>query len=579
MIATLRNKELLARVSRLPLAKPQILERSGNGEVRKNPKISFVMTHVSVCGGVKIILEHANRLNKQGWDVCIISHFPKPDWYPITADYKQVPFGIDLAQGIPMCDVIIATYWDHIQACIETGIAPVVYFEQGDEHLFHPERLSDELRTFVETQMKLPKFIMTVSNQASSLIKQNFGRESVVIPNAINHSIFKPREDMEGVASKEKYILMMGNEDLSFKGIHNIVKAFEKVKAVYPDLKLFWINPKMPSLEWGNLADEVFVNPSQEVIAALFRDALVYVSASEYESFSLPVLEAMATGCPVISTRNSGVLEYGEHEKNLILTQIGDLEELITKIILVIESPSLRRRLSFNGMKTAKKYNWDKVTLDLMNYLQLVSTYNVRKSCTTDWEIMIDEQRFFTDEDLQKFRSALNIVSDDTIYVPVIYNWLEGHPIARWEVAARRVARNNDSFIKVYSLLSNDKVSLDSIYLGEGIGLVTEQEYEKALQYFVKTYPDVEESWKLICTKWIVLCLIELERDKEASQILVDSHKLYPYAVDLHYLNLQINLLNGNENVSNLKKLIRFIGEGLDQHEWFFDLYKKVENY
>ena len=39
------------------------------------------MTWTSVCGGSKIILEHANYLVDRGHKITIISHFPKPDWF------------------------------------------------------------------------------------------------------------------------------------------------------------------------------------------------------------------------------------------------------------------------------------------------------------------------------------------------------------------------------------------------------------------------------------------------------------------------------------------------------------------
>src|SRR5690606_29024254 len=219
-----------------------------------------------------------------------VSHFPKPDWYPIQVEYRQIPFGIELAQGVPICDVIVATYWDHIQACIETGIAPVVYFEQGDEHLFHIERLSAEMQLFVKKQMQLPAFIMTVSHQASSALEENFGRNSVVIPNAIDHGTFKQKDNTRD-KTEDPYILMMGNENITFKGIPRIISAFKRVKSAYPNLRLYWINPKQPDNTWLNAVDQVYVNPPQTQIAELFQNAFMFVSASEFESFSLPVLE------------------------------------------------------------------------------------------------------------------------------------------------------------------------------------------------------------------------------------------------------------------------------------------------
>lgn len=84
----------------------------------------------------------------------IVAHYVKPAWFPIEADYIQVPFDLELTKGIPDCDLIVATYWDHIQPCIETGIAPVVYFEQGDFHLFDYEKMNQTLKNYIQKQFQ-----------------------------------------------------------------------------------------------------------------------------------------------------------------------------------------------------------------------------------------------------------------------------------------------------------------------------------------------------------------------------------------------------------------------------------------
>lgn len=532
------------------------------------------MTHVSICGGVKIIFEHTNRLKELGWEVYVISHFPKPDWYPIYADYRQVPFGIELAQGIPQCDVIVATYWDHIQACIETGIAPVVYFEQGDEHLFHIERLSEEIRSFVKVQFDLPQFVMTVSNQASLLIKNNYEREAIVIPNAIDHGIFKPIDHPS--SNNQKYILMMGNENISFKGIPTIVKAFSKINEKYPDLKLYWINPKEPSEGWKCVADKIFVNPKQLEIAELFRNALFYVSASEYETFSLPVLEAMSSGCPVISTDNSGVLEYGINNFNILLTRFGDIDDLVVKMQTLIEDNELRKKLMFNGLKTAQQYDWKNIISHLDTFLQHVSEYDLENS-SGEWEIKADIGAFIDNDGYLKFKQALNQVPDDRVYLPVIYNWLEDHPIIRWELAACRKNRNNGSFVRVFAPLIGNVNALDAIYLGKGINYLLSKSYDLAIDFFTGAYSTSDETWKPVILKWLILCLIEQERDAEAVQLLSDAIKLYPHNTDLLYLNLQINLLNGYHDSNKLITSIQIIGDAIDQNECFYNLSQKVK--
>ncbi|MFF3922075.1 glycosyltransferase family 4 protein [Paenibacillus lactis] len=582
MISKLRQREFTARNHRLFLAQPQKV--APLQQKIEKLKVVYVMTHVSVCGGVKVILEHANQLVSHGWDVCIVSHFPKPDWYPINADYKQVSFGVELAQGIPLCDIIVATYWDHIQSCIETGIAPVVYFEQGDEHLFHIERLSDDVQSFVKTQMKLPAFIMTVSQMASHSLKNTFNRDSVIIPNAIDHHVFSSSCMQNGSIStpKEQYILMMGNENISFKGIPKIINVFQRIKHSYPELKLYWINPKPPEDPWKHKADQVFVNPPQSKIAELFRNAKMFVSASEFESFSLPVIEAMATGCPVVSTRNEGVKEYGIHGNNILLAEIGNEEDLYAKVMTLLEDGEQCRKLSENGMETAKKYTWENSAQILMDYLRYVSAHAIEGvNQISDWNITIDESLFLNVEDRIKFNKALYHVKDDIVYIPIIHNWIENHPIARWEIAATRRVSTNTSSIRV---LAPASVPLDvnltgSVVLGEGIQLVIEKQYSEALEYFIRQYNHSSEEWKPVCSKWIILCLIELERDHDALKVIQDTVCIYEGFSDALYLYYLLLCIHKSESKAEaIVDTIQLIGDSMNEMEWFLDLPNQIRH-
>ena len=128
IVTTLRTIENRERSQRVRYARKQVLEGGGRKDAIH---VVYVLTHAQVCGGVKVVFEHANGLVRLGARVTVVAHFPRPDWFELAADYVRVPFQYELATGIPPCDVIVATYWDHIHACVERGIAPVVYFEQG----------------------------------------------------------------------------------------------------------------------------------------------------------------------------------------------------------------------------------------------------------------------------------------------------------------------------------------------------------------------------------------------------------------------------------------------------------------
>ena len=172
---------------------------------------------------------------------------------------------------------------------------------------------------------------------------------------------------------------MMGSESAAFKGILYIKAAYEIIKRKREDIKLYWITPISPSMEYANFADRIFINPTQREIADLYRGASVYVSASYYESFSLPVLEAMACGCPVVTTGNEGVLEYAEDNFNVLITRIGD-PQYSDKILKVLNNHELKNKLIINGLTTVGKFDWDNITNHLLKFYREIARYEVNKA-------------------------------------------------------------------------------------------------------------------------------------------------------------------------------------------------------
>lgn len=376
-IPSFRRREFEKRVLWARTAQPQKLVQ---GEPKDNIHVVYTMAHVGVTGGAKVIFEHANRLQEMGLKITIVCHFPRPDWFPLKVDYIEVPFEEKLSSGIPECDVIVATYWDHIHECIEANIAPVVYFEQGDFHLFDDSQMSQEVREFVRTQYSLPQFIITVSNQTARVIEKKFGRTAKVFPNSVDDRIFN--NSGRKFMHPKPYIVMIGNPDLAFKGINDIVESYSllksKLSASEPEIDLFLITPVQP-VSVPDAVCRVFVNPPQAQISELLRGALMYVSGSYYESFSLPPMEAMACGCPVITTANIGVLEYAVEHFNALLCEIGNPKQLAEAMFKLITDEDLRSKLIDNGLKTVEKYKWANIIPQLAAYYREVACWDIAK--------------------------------------------------------------------------------------------------------------------------------------------------------------------------------------------------------
>ena len=364
-----RAQEFARREANLKGAVQQKLTRQAPPEGPLH--IVYVMTHVGVCGGTKIILEHANELTRRGQQVTLVSHFEKPRWLPIdeAVGYIQVPFEFELASGIPPCDVVVATYWREIYECILRKVAPVVYFEQGDYHLFDWGKVPAREKSYIYKQFQVAPFLFTVSRGAAVQIKAIFGREADVIPNAIDHDVFyvgAPSRPSEPIR-----IAMMGSEHDAFKRIHDVLRAAELLRAADTAVETEWITPDKPD----NPAGRVYVNPPQKTIGDVLRSADYFVSASTYESFSLPVLEAMACGCAVLTTRNKGVLSYAEDGDNCLFIQTRDPCDIARKLLSLQEDTALFARLCAKGRETAARFSWACVIEQLIAYYRNLASY------------------------------------------------------------------------------------------------------------------------------------------------------------------------------------------------------------
>jgi L-malate glycosyltransferase len=563
MIQTLRTIEFNKRLARLPVAEKQLLTRQRR-KGKDQLHIVYAMTHVGICGGVKVIFEHANKLQQAGAKITLVSHYQKPNWFPIETDYIQVPFGLELAKGIPDCDVIVATYWDHIQACIETGIAPVVYFEQGDFHLFDYDSMNLTLKNFIQKQYEIPPFVFTVSHQAAGLITKIYGREAQVFPNAVDESVFCVKGEKE--SGERPYLLMVGGESAAFKGIPDIIEAYEKVKEHF-DLDLYWITPENPSKKLRSRVTRVFVNPSQQKIGSLYRGAAIYVCGSTYENFPLPPLEAMACGCPVVTTKNTGSLEYAVHEQNALICNMKDSVDMAEKIKKVLSDSCLKDSLITNGLATANQYKWKTIIQNILEYYRNIAEHEVLSECTLeDWDIAIREKDCLYKEDYLKFKEMLLVTNADIVKLPVIYSLEKIPQIARWEVVAIR--KNSDEGIVEECYCPVWPLRKLHLYNLKGYQSFLKKQYDKALVEFTELYNGDLSKDKVVWAKWIVLTLIRLQRKQEAKKKLKDFIKEYPYNADFYKLSI---LAGEREQPDPFSvEAIKLLGDATGCSEFFY---------
>jgi glycosyltransferase involved in cell wall biosynthesis len=113
------------------------------------------------------------------------------------------------------------------------------------------------------------------------------------------------------------------------------------------------LQAEMPSLP--NNIDICLIQPTDEELKALYSGAIALVYPSLYEGFGLPILEAMACGCPVITCHNSSLPEVGKDA--VIYIDGQNIIEMI-EALENVQNQEIRNELITKGKERAKNFSW-----------------------------------------------------------------------------------------------------------------------------------------------------------------------------------------------------------------------------
>jgi Glycosyltransferase len=106
-----------------------------------------------------------------------------------------------------------------------------------------------------------------------------------------------------------------------------------------------------------------------EQVPAVYANSDIHITTSERESRGLTVLEAFASGIPVLAPRSGGLVENVQDGENGFLYTPQDPEDFTQKLKQLIDDPILRKTLGNQGMKSVGNYSWDVVIKKLSRYL------------------------------------------------------------------------------------------------------------------------------------------------------------------------------------------------------------------
>jgi glycosyltransferase involved in cell wall biosynthesis len=347
-------------------------------------KITFIVPTLNLSGGLRVVAIYAELFTQMGHKVIVVSPGPaKPTlkqrvksflaWKGYQYDskfndtyFKNVNFEVRVLDqnkvveenDIDDGDIVISTFWNTAEwmSSISDKKGKKVYFVQHDEthnKVLPKERILDTYRQCFN--------YVTIAKWLVELLEKEHAREHVhLVPNSVDFTLFsyKPREKQ-----RTPTIGFLYSETKS-KGLSTTLKVISKLKNSFPELKVKCFGAfKTLAIELPDYI-EMKIAPEQDQIREIYAECDVWLCCSITEGFGLPILEAMACGTPVVSTRSGGPDDIVKPGRNGYLSAVGNVEELYSHSRNIIELDDHSwSQLSVSTYTSIKNYTWNDAAL------------------------------------------------------------------------------------------------------------------------------------------------------------------------------------------------------------------------
>jgi len=337
-------------------------------------RISVLVPHLKISGGIRIIAGYARRLADRGHDVIlylpkvgILDHFTGKNVQAVREFNLQnikVRSVIDFNDStIQDGDIVIAS--NHIlalkMAALSSGKGKQVYIIQHEESLYHGDS-SEVIKAYQLNQNKI-----TVSTWLKGTLKEKYGVESYTLINPIDTNLFsqKPR-----TADVNELRIMLLHHTYQWKGTQEGVEIVEAIKKKYKkNIKLILFGSRQKKDVPHNF-DEYHYKPPQKKLVKLYSNTDIFLCPSWYEGYGLPSVEAMACGAVLATYDNGGSQDYAFHEKTALVAKNQDKEDLQLQLDRLVSDPELRKRIASAGKQYVRNMpTWEDRTTQLESFL------------------------------------------------------------------------------------------------------------------------------------------------------------------------------------------------------------------
>jgi len=265
-------------------------------------------------------------------------------------------------------DIFHPTYYNKSSLARSAGKPMVITVHDMIDERFHREKKEFEHILSVRAKhiQQASKIIAVSQNTRKDLIElcgvAPEKIETIYHGNSFEKNI--ERYSLNRIIDKA-YILYTGKR-YAYKNFSLFAESMEPVLKEHPSLQLVCAGggpfkaSEMNHFRKLGISEQVVYQPisTDEVLASLYNHAIALVYPSLYEGFGLPIIEAFACSCPVITSAGSSTGEIADDAA--VLIDPNNKKDITEKILQVMNNSNLQADMIQKGLERATHFNWDK---------------------------------------------------------------------------------------------------------------------------------------------------------------------------------------------------------------------------
>ncbi len=257
---------------------------------------------------------------------------------------------------------------------------PVIVNYRGGE----AEAFLEREAALVKPTMRLARLVVVPSGFLQATFRR-FGFIAEIVPNIVDLERFHP-----GTSTAKGHRILVARNLEDIYDIPTALRAFARIRDTHSDASLIVAGsgPRLAALQ--ALCRELRIDAAvrftgrldNERVADIYREVDVALNPSTVDNMPVSLLEALASGVPIVSTDAGGIPYMVEHGVTALLVPPRDPEAMAAAVLRVFGDPQLGDSMRHSGLECAKRYTWVRVRPLLFDVYARALGVRSLKPCT-----------------------------------------------------------------------------------------------------------------------------------------------------------------------------------------------------